>query len=62
MNNIKGTIRACKELNVPIIHRTFDVVHELMNEKYLSKIVYKTFIKNKFNKVFLEKVLIAIYL
>ena len=41
VNNIKGTIRACKELNIPIIHRTFDVVHELMNEKYLSKIVYK---------------------
>ena len=41
VNNIKGTIRACKELNIPIIHRTFDVVHELMHEKYLSKIVYK---------------------
>ena len=41
LNNIKGTIRACKELDIPMIHRTFDVVHELMEEKYLSKLVYK---------------------
>ena len=41
VNNIKGTIRACKELDIPMIHRTFDVVHELMEEKYLSKLVYK---------------------
>ena len=41
VNNVKGTIRACKELDIPMIHRTFDVVHELMEEKYLSKLVYK---------------------
>jgi len=41
VNNIKGTIRACNELNVPIIHRTFDVVHEIIVEKYMSNFVRK---------------------
>ena len=41
VNNIKGTIRACKELNIPMIHRTFDIAHELIQEKYLSNFVYR---------------------
>ena len=41
VNNIKGTIRACNELNIPIIHRTFDVVHEIIVEKYMSNFVHK---------------------
>ncbi|MDP7195152.1 MAG: glycosyltransferase family 4 protein [SAR202 cluster bacterium] len=41
VNNIKGTIRACNELNIPIIHRTFDVVHEIIVEKYMSNFVRK---------------------
>ena len=41
VNNIKGTIRACEELNIPMVHRTFDIVHEIIEEKYLSNFVYK---------------------
>ena len=41
VNNIKGTIKACKELDIPMIHRTFDIVHEIIVEKYLSNFVYK---------------------
>lgn len=40
-NNIEATIKACKENNVPIIHRTFDIVHELILEKFLQKKVLK---------------------
>ena len=40
-NNVQATIRACKEDNIPIIHRTFDIVHELILEKYLQKKVLK---------------------
>jgi glycosyltransferase involved in cell wall biosynthesis len=40
-NNIQATIKACKENNVPIIHRTFDIVHELILEKFLQKKVLK---------------------
>lgn len=40
-NNIKSTIKACKENNVPIIHRTFDIVHEIILEKYLQNKVLK---------------------
>ncbi|SVD88156.1 uncharacterized protein METZ01_LOCUS441010, partial [marine metagenome] len=41
VNNIKATIKACKELDIPMIHRTFDIVHEIIVEKYLSNFVYK---------------------
>ena len=41
VNNIKGTIKACKELDIPTIHRTFDIVHEIIVEKYMSNFVYK---------------------
>lgn len=37
VNNVQATIRACKEANIPMIHRTFDIVHELILEKYLQK-------------------------
>jgi glycosyltransferase involved in cell wall biosynthesis len=41
VTNAKATIKACKECNIPIIHRTFDVVHDLIDEKYLKNIVSK---------------------
>ena|SRR3990172_10543388 len=41
VTNAKATIKACKEFNIPIIHRTFDVVHDLIDEKYLKNIVLK---------------------
>jgi glycosyltransferase involved in cell wall biosynthesis len=39
VTNAKATIKACKETNIPIIHRTFDVVHDLIDEKYLKNFV-----------------------
>jgi len=39
VTNAKATIKACKEANIPIIHRTFDVVHDLIDEKYLKNFV-----------------------
>ena len=36
-NNIQATIKSCKDNNIPIVHRTFDVVHELILEKFLQK-------------------------
>jgi len=53
VTNAKATIKSCKELNIPIIHRTFDIVHDLIDEKYLKNIVLK-FEKNsypEFNEV-----------
>lgn len=41
VTNAKATIKACTESNIPIIHRTFDVVHDLIDEKYLKNIVLK---------------------
>ena len=41
VTNAKATIKACKESDIPIIHRTFDVVHDLIDEKYLKNIVLK---------------------
>lgn len=40
-NNIQSTIKACKDTNTPIIHRTFDIVHKLILEKYLQNKVLK---------------------
>lgn len=39
ITNAKATIKACKELQIPIIHRTFDIIHDLIREKYLRKFV-----------------------
>ena len=41
VTNAKATIKACKEVDVPIINRTFDVIHDLIDEKYLKNIVIK---------------------
>jgi glycosyltransferase involved in cell wall biosynthesis len=41
VTNAKATIKACKEFDVPIINRTFDVIHDLIDEKYLKNIVLK---------------------
>jgi glycosyltransferase involved in cell wall biosynthesis len=41
VTNAKATIKACKECNIPIINRTFDVIHDLIDEKYLKNIVLK---------------------
>lgn len=37
VNNAKAAIKACKELKIPIVHRTFDIIHDLIREKYLRK-------------------------
>jgi glycosyltransferase involved in cell wall biosynthesis len=47
VTNAKATIKSCKELKIPIIHRTFDIVHDLIDEKYLKNIVLK-FEKNSY--------------
>ena len=41
VTNAKATIKACKEMNIPVVHRTLDVLHELVREKFLRKSVYK---------------------
>ena len=41
VTNAKATIRACKEIGIPVIHRTFDIIHELIREKYLKEKVKK---------------------
>ena len=53
VTNSKAAIKACKELNIPIIHRTLDVVHDLVREKFLRKYVYniEKSIYPKFDKV-----------
>ena len=34
-------MKACGELNIPVVHRTLDVIHELLREKFLRKLAYK---------------------
>lgn len=41
VNNSQAAIKACNEMKIPIIHRTFDVAHELIKENYLRKSVLK---------------------
>lgn len=41
VNLAKATIKACKEMKIPIIHRTFEIVHKLIRERYLEKIVLR---------------------
>jgi glycosyltransferase involved in cell wall biosynthesis len=41
VTNGKATIKACKELNIPVVHRTLDVIHELIRENFLKKFIYK---------------------
>ena len=41
VTNAKATIKACKESHIPVVNRTFDVIHDLIDERYLKKIVSK---------------------
>ena len=41
VTNAKAAIKASNELGIPIIHRTFDIIHELIREEYLKKRVLK---------------------
>ena len=53
VTNSKATIKACKELEVPIIHRTLDIIHDLVREKFLKKFVFniERDVYPQFNKV-----------
>lgn len=39
--NAQAVIKVCKELEIPIIHRTFDIIHELVREEYLREKILK---------------------
>ena len=39
VTNAKAATQACNEMNVPIIHRTFDVIHDLIRENFLRSFV-----------------------
>ncbi|MDE1817944.1 MAG: glycosyltransferase [Thaumarchaeota archaeon] len=41
VTNGQATIKACKELHIPVVHRTLDILHELVREKFLRKHVLK---------------------
>ncbi len=41
VNNSLATVKACKDLKVPLIHRTFDIPHDLIREDFLRNIVSK---------------------
>ena len=41
LTNSEATLKASKELNIPVVHRTLDVIHELLREKFLRGIAYK---------------------
>ena len=41
VTNAKAAIKACGELKIPVINRTFDVIHDLIDEKYLKNFVIK---------------------
>lgn len=41
VTNGQATVKACKELNIPVVHRTLDILHELVREKFLRNRVYK---------------------
>jgi glycosyltransferase involved in cell wall biosynthesis len=62
VTNAKATVKACKELNIPIIHRTFDIIHDLIRENYLrnrvlslEKLVYPQFDKVISNTPYMKK-------
>jgi glycosyltransferase involved in cell wall biosynthesis len=40
VTNGKATVKACKELHIPVVHRTLDIIHELVREKFLRKFVF----------------------
>ena len=39
--NAKAAIKVCNELKIPVIHRTFDIIHDLIRENYLRNKVAK---------------------
>ncbi|MFB5620437.1 MAG: glycosyltransferase [Nitrosopumilus sp.] len=41
LTNSESTLRAAKEMNIPVVHRTLDVIHELLREKFLRGLAYK---------------------
>lgn len=41
VTNGQATVKACKELHVAVIHRTLDILHELVREKFLRRRVFK---------------------
>ena len=41
VTNAKAAIKACNELNIPLVHRTFDIIHDLIRENYLRGKVEK---------------------
>jgi len=41
LTNSEATLKASKELNIPVVHRTLDVIHELLREKFLRSMAYK---------------------
>ena len=53
VTNAKAAIKACNELNIPLVHRTFDIIHDLIRENYLRGKVEKIEreVYPRFNKV-----------
>ena len=53
VTNAKAAIKVCNELKIPLIHRTFDIIHDLIRENYLRDKVRKIEQKvyPKFDKV-----------
>lgn len=53
VTNAKAAIKACNELDIPLVHRTFDIIHDLIRENYLRGKVEKIEreVYPKFNKV-----------
>lgn len=53
VTNGEATIKACKEFNIPVVHRTLDVIHELIRERFLRNPIHKIekTIYPKFDKV-----------
>ncbi|MGY5146767.1 MAG: glycosyltransferase [Candidatus Nitrosopumilus sp. bin_7KS] len=41
VTNAKAAIKVCNEFKIPIVHRTFDIIHDLIRENYLRKKVRK---------------------
>ena len=41
VTNAKAAIKVCKEFHIPLIHRTFDIIHDLIRENYLRNKVEK---------------------
>jgi len=39
--NAQAVVKVCKELKIPVIHRTFDIIHDLVREEYLRKKILK---------------------